>query len=138
MAHTKQDRVAERDTELCAAYGCPMLGVMSRSTNGGGFMCGVHFDFPEHLQEATVEINRNVFIAYAIRDIRKRSQDKDWANTFRQLQTELAQNNRSDLCYKKNEDVQAWQIRLENEIYQIVKSVVKPNQQPQLNKNEGV
>lgn len=42
--------------ELCAAYGCPLLGVLG---SGGKWYCGCHFNADQNLNDAiTAELHR--------------------------------------------------------------------------------
>ncbi len=124
---TNPDRTAERDSCLCEAYGCPLLGTRSTSTSGGGFMCHVHFGLDAgQLQEATGEINRLSWLANAIRDLRTRSHNPAWRETYARITHDIALAQRSDLRIKDGEGAGRWMIRLENELGAMVKTAIDP------------
>jgi hypothetical protein len=120
MSHP--DRTADRPSYLCAAYGCPMLGTMSDDTGGGNFVCHVHKGCePGQVQAITVEINHNVWLANAIRDIRCRARNPNWRQTFERINHDLVQSRRKDLMQNSN-SLDDWMIRLEVELLAVVKA----------------
>jgi len=121
MSHTHDDRVAEHDPRYCAAYGCPMLGTMSTSTNGSSeWWCFAHFGKDAGmLQRLTVEINRREWLAKAITDIRTGYWSPDWPTVFKAVQHDFAMEQRNDLRYggsDKDTTVWRWVARLEAEL----------------------
>lgn len=131
MSHNHDDRVADRPGYLCAAYGCPMIGTMSASTSGGDFMCCLHFGKePNELQAITVEINRNLWLAEAIRDIRCSARNPGWRETYQKIINDLTVAGRDDLM-PKHDGLIAWMVRLETELLAQVKAAAPASvQQP--------
>lgn len=126
------DRTADRQSYLCAAYGCPMLGTRSASTAGGDFMCHVHFGLEgAQLQAATFEVNRLAWLANAIRDIRARSRNPNWRETYARIDHDIALAQREDLRFKVGEDALGWMLRLEAELAAMVKVAIAPHEQEQ-------
>lgn len=124
------DRTAERDTCLCTAYGCPLLGARSRSTTGGDFMCFVHFPLEAaQLQDATVEINRLAWLSRAIREIRMRSKNPAWRETYQRIDQDISLAQRNDLRVRTSESADQWALRLEQELERLVKATLIQEQQ---------
>lgn len=120
-----EERTADRPSYLCAAYGCPMLGTMSDGTGGGDFMCHVHYRKPPGLwQTITVEVNRNEWLARAIRDLRARSHNPAWRQTYERITQDLAAAGRTDLAQGRS-SIDGWMIRLEAELAAHVKAMLE-------------
>jgi hypothetical protein len=133
MSHKHEDRVAERPSYLCAAYGCPLLGTRSTSTQGGDFMCHVHFGLvPGQLQPATVEIHRLEWLAHAIVGLRARRHNPEWRKTYQRIDHDLVLAQREDLRFKESETADAWMVRLETELAKLVKLSLEPQEQQEL------
>lgn len=125
------ERTADRPGYLCAAYGCPMIGSMSSSTAGGDFMCVAHYRKDQaKLQAITFEVNRNEWLARAIRDIRARSHNPGWRKTCARIKQDLADAGRADLA-QKNDSMDTWMIRLEVELMTHVKAMLDQSQDQQ-------
>lgn len=117
------ERTAERLSCLCEAYGCPMLGTRSAGTSGGGFMCHLHAGRdPGQLQAITVEVNRNIWLAHAIRDIRSRAHNPNWRHTYARIKHDIELADRGDLMHK-DRNLDAWATYLEGELSRVVKAV---------------
>lgn len=67
-----EDRTAERPHYLCAAYSCPLLGVMTESTRGGDdWLCFCHFGIEAGERDPiTYELHRMEWLCSAITDLR--------------------------------------------------------------------
>lgn len=135
MTHTHDDRVAERPSHLCAAYGCPMIGIMSASTRGDGFMCRFHAGKnPGELDAITVEINRLSWLAAAARDVRIHKPGTTASRAaFELIEHELHQHQRDDLRWNRQETGVEWMGRLEAELNRLVlENLPKPPMQTPL------
>jgi len=133
MSHTKADRIAERPTHLCAAYGCKLLGTMSASTAGGEWWCFAHFGKDiGRAQGITAEIRRLDWLSNAINDVRNRDNHADYAAAFERISHDLVLAQRSDLRWTEGEDEAQWLARLETELAQLLAASFKPppRQQP--------
>lgn len=66
------DRTAERPRYLCAAYSCPLIGVMTESTKGGDeWYCFCHFGKEAAARdEITFELHRMEWLCRAVTDLR--------------------------------------------------------------------
>lgn len=132
MSHDHNDRVAQRDPRYCAAYGCPLLGVVSTSTSGGGeWWCSLHFGKDVgQMQRLTVEMNRREWLSHTITDLRQNYGTESWPMAFKTAQHELAMNQRTDLQHKRNEEsVWQWIGRLESELGNLCRDERKPQRQ---------
>lgn len=99
----------------CAAHGCPLLGALSTSTTGGSeWWCFMHFgkNFGQ-MPAITAELNRRPWLSKGLADIRMYYGRSIWPEVYRNVQHELAMNQRPDLQRKPSEDVRAWVLRLE-------------------------
>lgn len=129
MSHTHDDRVAERSPDLCAAYGCPLLGSASTSTTGGSeWWCALHFGKDAGLiQQITSTMNRHRWLSDAITTIRTNARPKhDWTAEMQRVLHDLQAAGRDDLRWNRPESAPAWIARLETALMEIVASEVRP------------
>ncbi len=112
------DRVAERPSELCFAYGCPLLGTMTRSTSGTDeWFCFAHFEADAgRMQTLTSMIRSLAWLADAIVDVRKRHRHRDYPAAFQRLVGDIELAGRKDLLWKGSESEDQWLVRLETEM----------------------
>jgi hypothetical protein len=113
MSHTHEDRVADRPGHLCAAYGCPLIGSMSTSTQGSTI---------------TSELNRMNWLAAAARDVRMfdRPGTAESKAAFALIEHELTQHQRPDLLWNRVERRYQWLERLEAALRTELIEVIKP------------
>ncbi len=130
MKHGHADRIAERAPDLCAAYGCPLVGTSCGSTQGSTeWWCCAHFglDFGQ-MQRATAELNRCQWLVGAVRSVRNHSPGTVASReAYAEVQQSLADHGRLDLQHKARESRQVWLGRLEGELVAIVRASVQPN-----------
>lgn len=131
MTHSHQDRIADRPSYLCAAYGCPMLGAMATSTSGTAeWWCFAHFGKDAgQLQRITVELNHLDWLTKAIVDTRMRHLHKaDWPAQFQRIEHDLHLQRRDDLRFDGNtamrSDTERWLERLEAELDARIRELV--------------
>lgn len=93
----------------CAAHGCPMLGVMTRSTTGStDWYCSIHFAAPAaRWSEITHELLRLKWLVDITRRIRA------GRFTVDEVHKEMALNQCNYLQMQENEYAHQWLIRLE-------------------------
>jgi hypothetical protein len=130
MSHTHEDRVADRPGHLCAAYGCPLIGSMSTSTQGStDWWCFAHFgaDIGRY-QTITSELNRMNWLAAAARDVRMfdRPGTAESKAAFALIEHELTQHQRPDLLWNRVERRYQWLERLEAALRTELIEVIKP------------
>jgi hypothetical protein len=134
MTQTHDDRVADRPNHLCAAYGCPLHGAMSQSTQGTSeWYCFAHFgkDFGS-LQRITAEQRRLDWLANAIRDVRDRDVNPNYGAAFQRIEHDLKLAQRKDLLWTAPESDMQWMVRLEREMEQLLNTsgAPAPKQKP--------
>lgn len=103
----------------CVAYGCPMLGVATRSTNGTSeWLCHLHMRADgSKWQAITAELNRLGWLVKATRDIRAHADRKTWPEVSGAVYRAINLAQRSDLQQKeRGETPEQWGIRLEDVI----------------------
>lgn len=134
MTHTHEDRVAERDPCLCAAYGCPLMGVMTGSTSGANDWC-CHFHANRgggQLQEVTMVINRFRWLAQAVTNVRGMVPGRpDRAKVLERIWSDFSANNRPDLYWNRVETVRQWTNRLDKALDDLVSPLLQPSAPPQ-------
>jgi hypothetical protein len=119
-------QVAQNHPAQCCAYGCPMLGTMSKSTTGGkqDWICRHHFDADGGAwQTVTNELRRVHWLVEAIQTLRANWRQPTWDNAKAHAKTLLVGAQRSDLLPNKEKDKTQyeWMFRLENELHTLVK-----------------
>ncbi len=98
----------------CTAYGCPLLGAMSTSTQGGSWLCFAHFGKDiGRWQRITSELHRLKWLLKAISDIRTRDQHANYPAAFERICHDFALAQRNDLLWTAPETVEEWLIRIE-------------------------
>jgi hypothetical protein len=133
MTHTHDDRVADRPSHLCAAYGCPLIGTSTASTIGGSeWWCFAHFGADVgRYQAITSELNRLRWLSAAARDVRFHDKSGTEASraAFALIENELTQHQRPDLLWDRTEKRTRWLERLEaalkTELADVMHSVPK-------------
>lgn len=129
MTQTHDDRVAERPHHLCAAYGCPLLGSMSESTQGtnGEWWCFAHFkkDVGQY-QGITAELRRLDWLTKAITDVRTRERNPDYGAAFQRLEHDFMLAQRKDLLWTQPETDEQWMVRLERELGKLLSGHAAP------------
>lgn len=129
MSHTHADRVAERPSHLCAAYGCPLIGTSTGSTSGSSeWWCFAHHGADVgRYQAITSELNRLSWLAAAARDVRFHKPGTDDSKAaFALIEHELEQHKRPDLKWNRFEKRDRWLERLEAEIRTQLADVIQP------------
>lgn len=109
----------EVDTTSCAAHGCPMPGSVTSSTSGTQqWFCHFHYNRDAIAwSKVTTELNRLGWLVSACKAIRAKQCSDDWPATYRMIQNEMRQNQRSDLLYgDADKGIRAWLHRLEGEL----------------------
>lgn len=93
----------------CAAHGCPMLGVMTRSTTGSNeWYCSIHFGAPaSRWSQITSELLRLGWLVKITRDLRAGRCDVKEANR------EMAMAQSNYLQMGEHEYAHQWLVRLE-------------------------
>jgi hypothetical protein len=118
MSHDHEDRVAQQDPCKCSAYGCPMPGSMSRSTQGTSeWNCWLHIDASMgNWQRISAELNRMGWLVHAITSMRRdyRGKREVWAETFTDALQVMRAAQRGDLVNTKDETMSAWFGRLDS------------------------
>lgn len=129
MSHDHQDRVAERPGHMCAAYGCPMIGTSSASTQGTSeWWCFAHFgkDVGAY-QRITVELNALAWLSDAVRDVRIiRAGTPESKAAMALLKHNFELNGRKDLLVRDDENRGQWLLRLETELGRMISDAVRP------------
>lgn len=106
------------DHTSCSISGCPLAGSISRSTNGGDWLCFAHFSAPARHQHAvTMELQRMGWLATLTRELRRGGGEK----LYQHAQREIALSQRGDLQKSEKEAHDAWVLRLENILSQSCK-----------------
>lgn len=142
MTHTHDDRVAERPHHLCFAYGCPLLGTSSVSTQGTSeWWCFAHFgkDVGQY-QGITAELRRLDWLTRAITDVRTRERNPDYNAAFQRLEHDFMLAQRKDLLWTSPETDEQWMVRLERELEQLLRgssSAPAPVQRPLIAQDTG-
>lgn len=127
--HAHDDRVADRSPDLCAAYGCPLLGSASSSTTGGSdWWCALHFGKDAgQIQSITSSMNRHRWLSDAITTVRVNARPKhNWTASMERVLHDLQAAGRDDLRWDGRESAPAWVMRLELALMQLVASEVQP------------
>lgn len=109
----------EVDTTRCAAHGCPMPGSVTSSTSGTQqWFCHFHYNRDAIAwQKVTAELNRMAWLVAACNAIRAKQCSDDWPATYRTIQNEMRQHQRSDLLYgDADKGIRAWLHRLDGEL----------------------
>jgi hypothetical protein len=104
-------------TVNCRAFGCNMLGTMSRATTGtSDWFCFAHFGAePEDWQAVTAELNRLRWLVDIARRVRETMHSpKEWPSVVEALNKELVLSQRSDLQKGDHESALKWLTRLES------------------------
>lgn len=127
MSHDHNDRVADRDPCMCAAYGCPMHGAMTSSTLGTSeWLCWLHFGKEAvQWQAITVELNHVRWLVDALQGMRKHYGGPGWADEYRSALQSIRLNERKDLEKAQSETVKQWLLRLDNELGKAAAQAVK-------------
>lgn len=106
-------------TANCAAFGCKMLGTMSRSTTGGDWLCHVHFGADsDRWQIITAELNQLGWMVDGVRAIRELSHAPKFKAVAKKINASAISAQREDLKLSDRETVQQWGIRLETVLAQ--------------------
>ncbi|MEC5164049.1 hypothetical protein RCH08_005239 [Janthinobacterium sp. CG_S6] len=130
---THDDRTASRPAHLCAAYGCPMVGTTTSSTQGTNeWWCWLHFAKDAgRFQRITAELHRLDWLAKAATDIRLLLKRPEWPAAFARIEHDLMLANRPDLRWTDGESERQWMERLERELSSIIgEDSQAPRQQP--------
>lgn len=116
MSHTHEDRVAQQDPRQCSAYGCPMPGSMSSSTNGATeWQCWLHYgQNVGSWQRITADLNRMAWLVHALVTMRRDYGGRKWPDTFKEATKTIKAAQRSDLTWAKGETVPQWFMRLDS------------------------
>lgn len=136
MTQTHDDRVAQQDPRQCCAYGCPMPGSMTRSTQGTSeWSCWLHIDAnPGSWQRITAELNRMEWLVHAIVTMRRDygGQREQWAQTYTDAVKAMRAAQRSDLVNARDEAMSLWFGRLDKALREACVGESQPTRQPQL------
>jgi len=123
MTHTHEDRVAQRSPDLCAAYGCPLLGTFTGSTSGANdWCCSFHANRQGgQLQEVTMIINRHRWLAEAITDVRSMVPgNPNRTKLIERIWNDFNVHDRPELFWNQVETVRGWTNRLEKALDDLV------------------
>jgi hypothetical protein len=129
MSHDHNDRVAERATHLCAAYGCPLLGTSSSSTQGTSeWWCFAHFGANVGGFQTITSIIREVeWLSQAIVDVRTmRPGTHESRAAMARIKHDLELAGRHDLLLQDHERRPQWLVRLETEMRALISAVIQP------------
>lgn len=110
----------------CAAFGCPLFGTVSESTQGDSrWYCFAHFAKPVGMNDRiTASLKSDVFgaITAATKEIRRTYGRKEWATAYRGIQQSFLRIERNDLLFGEADSsqhkpgspsVRLWLARLE-------------------------
>lgn len=133
MSHDHNDRVAERPSHLCAAYGCPLLGTSSASTQGTSeWWCFAHFGANVgSFQTITNVIREAEWLSQAIVDVRTmRPGTHESRAAMARIKHDLELQGRHDLLFQAHghdhERRPQWLVRLETELRAVISAAVQP------------
>lgn len=109
----------------CAAHGCPMLGVMTRSTTGSNeWFCSIHFGAPAaRWHEITRELNRLGWLVTITRNLR--------AGVVGDAHKEMTLNQSKYLHRGDHESMTQWLVRLEKVLSDSCKEPAQQELAPQ-------
>lgn len=114
------------DQTACSASACPMLSTHSRSTNGGDWLCFLHFAAPPgKTGHITAELQRLAWLVAIVRDLRALPVTKNFQAVEAVAHKQMALAQRNDLRCKENETASAWMIRLEGVLAASCKEAVE-------------
>lgn len=137
MSHTHEDRIAEHQPGMCAAYGCPLHGTMSTATGGtDDWWCSLHFGKEAGaLQEVTVALNQYRWLAdvlTTILEIHPARGEQSNAERMAWIRKTLIAAGRQDLHWANYpESVRGWSNRVKAELEKLVNATfTKPVQRP--------
>jgi len=131
MSHTRDDRIADQDPRQCSAYGCPMPGSMSSSTNGASeWQCWMHFGQPMgRWQQITADLNRMQWLVTTLVKLRRDYGSRLWPDTYREAVQAIKAAQRSDLLIAKDERPSQWFMRLDAALREACAPEPAPNRQ---------
>ncbi len=134
MTHTHEDRVAERDPCLCAAYGCPLMGTFSSSTSGGNdWCCAFHANKGGQLQQITMVINQFRWLAEAITMVRGMVPGNPHrAKLLERIWHDFNVHDRPELYWNRVETVRQWVNRLDKALDDLVAPQLQKSEPPTL------
>lgn len=135
MTHTHEDRIAERDSSMCTAYGCPLLGTMTGSTSGANdWACPYHVNKPAtQLQDITRIINRHRWLAEAITMVRGMvPSNPNRAKIIERLWNDFNVHDRAELYWDRVENVRQWTNRLEKALDELVAPELQQGEVPRI------
>lgn len=135
MTHTHEDRVADRDPSMCAAYGCPLLGTFTGSTSGANdWCCAFHANKQGgQLQQITMVINRHRWLAEAITMVRGMvPSNPNRAKILERLWNDFNVHDRAELYWDRVENVRQWTNRLEKALDELVAPELQQGEVPRI------
>lgn len=99
----------------CAAFGCPMLGTSSKSTNGSKeWFCWLHVSSDGgKWQQITTELNRIIWLVEVLRSIRMYRGTDHWPDIYKSYKQKFTLNQRNDLFRNQSENLNQWVSRME-------------------------
>jgi len=129
MSHSHEDRVADRQAGMCAAYGCPLHGTMSNNTTGGDdWWCFLHHGREGAMvQQITTAIHRHRWLADVLTTALEIHPARD-GNEGRMewIRKTLKTANRDDLQWAGHpENIRQWTNRLKPALEQLVMADVQ-------------
>lgn len=112
----------------CHAYGCQMLGCMTRSTSGTNeWLCFLHFAAePDDWQAITAEVNRLDWLVKVIKTVRLNQMNANVNAWVPPVNKEIKLAQRSDLCWNGVESMGKWSMRLEKVLSDSCRAVLNP------------
>lgn len=129
MSNTHEDRVAERPGHLCAAYGCPLLGTSSASTQGTSeWWCFAHFGANVGSYQAITSTLRTAeWLSSAVFDVRTMQPGSNESRAaMSRIRHDFELNGRRDLLIGDHERRGQWLVRLETELRALIAAAVTP------------
>lgn len=108
MSHSHEDRVADRPPHMCSAYGCPLIGSMTSSTQGSTeWWCFAHFGASAgQFQAITSELRSLEWLSQAVHDVRFHDKPGTEASrrAFALIEHQLQLHKRPDLLWRRPSD----------------------------------
>lgn len=118
----------------CAAFGCNLMGTMTRATSGSKeWWCFLHFGAePEHWGAITTELRRLSWLVDVTRKIREGAHEPHgWRALESALHKEILLSQRKDLCRGDHESITKWLLRLEG-VLQLSCNAATQSKQPEM------
>lgn len=123
MSHGHEDRIAERGPDMCSAYGCPLMGVITGSTSGANdWCCAFHANKGGAQQHhVTMVLNQHRWLAEAITQVRGMVPgNPNRAAALERIWNDVNVHDRPELYWNRVETVRQWVSRLEKALDELV------------------